>query len=245
MGRFNRLAASGGIYQGNSDGSEEVYKIFSFGAANANKEVQIEYDFYRIDNWRNILFYTTDKFYTFINKIKYLTYSTGDIVSYTNLNEIDNTDWLYADYKSHFTRKEYLDEFGNIRLGFGAYIQDKDVTEISWGIDNVKFTLTGNINSVSSGGSSTQEVTVPYICTMTGLSTASQMYCWGNVGRSMPILSTSLYDVSKISTINKLFITQTNDKTKQMAFDEYNNNGNLFLKYPSYIGGFDYPFYFK
>lgn len=246
LGRFNKKdGGSGVIYHGNSNSTEEVYKIFSFGAANANKEVQIEYDFYRIDNWRNNLFYTTDKFYTFINKIQYLTYSTGDIVSYTNLNEIDNTDWLYADYKSHFTRKEYLDEFGNIRLGFGAYIKDNYINQTSWGIDNVKFTLTGNINSVSSGGSSTQEVTVPYICTMTGLSTASQMYCWGNVGRSMPILSTSLYDVSKISTINKLFITQTNDKTKQMAFDEYNNNGNLFLKYPSYIGGFDYPFYFK
>lgn len=46
-------------------------EIFSFGAANANSEVQIEYDFYRIDNSRNNLFYTTDKFYTFINKIQY------------------------------------------------------------------------------------------------------------------------------------------------------------------------------
>ena len=80
---------------------------------------------------------------------------------------------------------------------------------------------------------------------MTGIGSASQMYCWGNVGRSIPILSTSLYDVSKISTINKLFISQESDKTTQMSFDNYNNSGNLFLKYPTYIGGFDYPFYFK
>jgi hypothetical protein len=71
------------------------------------------------------------------------------------------------------------------------------------------------------------------------------MYCWGNVGRSIPILSTSLYDVAKISTINKLFISQESEKNVQMAFDEYNNNGSLFLEYPTYIGGFDYPFYFK
>ena len=80
---------------------------------------------------------------------------------------------------------------------------------------------------------------------MTGIDSSSQMYCWGNVGRSIPILSTSLYDVDKISTINKLFISQENDKTSQMAFDNFDNNGNLFLKYPTYIGGFDYAFYFK
>lgn len=245
LGRFNKNDSGGVIYHGYSNGTEEVYKIFSFGANNANKEVQIEYDFYRIDDWRDILFYTTDEFYTFVNRTKYTTYKYSILNLGTLIGSISGTNLLYADYKHHFTRKEYLDEFGNIRLGFGAYIKDNYINQTSWGIDNVKFTLTGNTNSASSGSTSTQEVTVPYICAMTGLSTASQMYCWGNVGRSIPILSTSLYDVSKISTINKLFITQTNDKTKQMAFDEYNNNGNLFLKYPSYIGGFDYPFYFK
>jgi hypothetical protein len=80
---------------------------------------------------------------------------------------------------------------------------------------------------------------------MTGIGSSSQMYCWGNVGRSIPILSTSLYDVDKISTINKLFVTQESDVHTQMAFDNFNNSGNLFLKYPTYIGGFDYAFYFK
>lgn len=243
LGRFNKVSYNNSIYQGNSDGTEEIYKIFSFGSGNANKQVNIEYDFYRIDAWRYDIFYTIDRFYTFINGTKYLTYSMNDNVTKTDLNQIDNTTST-ADYKIHFSRTEYLDEFGNIRLGFGAYIKDNYINQTSWGIDNVKFTLTGTTNT-SSGSSSLQEVGVPYICTMTGLSTASQMYCWGNVGRSIPILSTSLYDVSKINTINKLFITQTNDKLKQMAFDEYNNSGSLFLKYPTYIGGFDYPFYFK
>ena len=242
LGRFNKRSSGGSNYQGESNGTEEVYKVFSFGAENANKQVTIEYDFYRIDTWTYNIYYTIDKFYTFINGTKYLTYSTNDSVSSRNLNQIDNTTST-NDYAYHFTRTEYLDGYGNIRLGFGAYILSYG-DSTSWGIDNVKFTLTGTTNT-SSGSSSLQEVGVPYICTMTGLSTASQMYCWGNVGRSIPILSTSLYDVSKISTINKLFITQTNDKLKQMAFDEYNNSGSLFLKYPTYIGGFDYPFYFK
>lgn len=242
LGRFNRVW---GNYQGYSDGREEVYKVYSFGAENANKQVTIEYDFYRIDDWRYNIWYTIDRFYTFINGTKHLTYSMNDNVSSSKLNQIDNTGST-EDIKIHFTRTENLDKFGNIRLGFGAYIKDVSISETSWGIDNVKFTLTGNTNS--SGGSSTtstKEVSVPNICTMTGIGSSSQMYCWGNVGRSIPILSTSLYDVDKISTINKLFVTQESDVHTQMAFDNFNNSGNLFLKYPTYIGGFDYAFYFK
>ena len=103
----------------------------------------------------------------------------------------------------------------------------------SWGIDNVKVIL--------------KETYKKFVCAMTGLESASQMYCWGNVGRSIPILNTSLYDVSKsgVGTMNKLFISKESDKVKQMSYDDYNNLGNLWLKYPSYIGGFDYPFYFR
>ena len=53
------------------------------------------------------------------------------------------------------------------------------------------------------------------------------------------------YDVAKIDSINKLFITQKSDLSKQMSFDKFNYNNKLFLKYPTYISGFDYPFYFK
>lgn len=233
LGKFNR---AWGNYYGKSDGSEEVYKVFSFGAENANKQVTIDYDFYRIGQWRKTNDYTTDYFYTFVNSIK--------VSSYRNT---DNGSTSSSSFKKlTFSRTEYLDGYGNIRLGFGAYIKDNSISQTSWGIDNVKFTLTGNTNNSGGGSSSsTQEVKVPTICAMTGIGSQSQMYCWGNVGRSIPILSTSLYDVSKINTINKLFISQENDKTSQMAFDNFDNNGNLFLKYPTYIGGFDYAFYFK
>ena len=71
------------------------------------------------------------------------------------------------------------------------------------------------------------------------------MYCWGDVARTIPILSTSLYDVSKIPTINKLFISQESEKTSQMSFNDFYYDGKLWLKFPTYIAGFDYPFYFK
>ncbi len=247
LGRFNKLdAGSGAIYHGKSDGTEEVYKVFSFGSENANKEVKIEYDFFRIDSWRYDTSYTIDRFYSFINSQKIEMYPKNSPYNGTS-NNIADTKSTY-DYKYPFTQTAYLDSFGNIKLGFGAYIKDNYIDNTSWGVDNVKFTLTGNTNpSASSSDSSTSAM--PYICTMTGLGSASQMYCWGNVGRSIPILSTSLYDVDKIKNnlggINKLFITQENDKIKQMAFDKFNNSGNLFLNYPTYIGGFDYPFYFK
>ena len=80
---------------------------------------------------------------------------------------------------------------------------------------------------------------------MTGLGSQSQMYCWGQARRTLPIISTSLYDDSKISTLNKLFVTQDSDINSQMSYDEFNNNGKLFLQYPTYMGGFDYEFYFK
>ncbi|QKJ28108.1 hypothetical protein [Aliarcobacter cibarius] len=245
LGRFNRQSSGGDIYNGNSDGTQEVYKIFSFGSENANKEVKIDYDFYRIDIWRDVLGYTTDEFYTFINGTRYTTYrysalDIGDIFTFN----IPNTGGT-LDNKHSFTKNAYLDSYGNIKLGFGAYIKDNYINQLSWGIDNVKFTLTGNKNPSSITPISSSSVKLPYICAMTGIGSASQMYCWGNVGRSIPILSTSLYDVGKINTINKLFITQESEKTKQMAFDNFNNSGSLFLKYPTYIGGFDYPFYFK
>lgn len=243
LGRFNKLDAGGGdIYHGINDGSQEVSKVFSFGSENAGKEVKIEYDFYRIDNWRYNTFYTIDKFYTFVNDNKTETYPNG--FAYLGLiNNIRDSSGFYTDYKYHFSRTEYLDNFGNIKLGFGAYIKDNYIDQTSWGVDNIKFTLTGNIDPNTTPSTGSKEG--PFICTTTGFDTESQMYCWGNVGRSIPILSTSLYDLSNISSLNKLFITQESEKNNQMSYDVFNNNGNLFLQYPTYIGGFDYPFYFK
>jgi len=175
------------------------------------------------------------------------------IDSYEDLKNIKDTK-SKDDSKFSFVEKEFtLDAEGKIDIGFGALItsnasivgtllggdRDNSISNVSWGIDNVKITLVDK-DSISSPP--------PYVCAMTGVETSTQMYCWGNVARAIPILNTSLYDYNKINTIgdiNDLFISKKEDEAEQMSFDEYNNNGNLFLKYPTYIGGFDYEFYFK
>jgi hypothetical protein len=139
------------------------------------------------------------------------------------------------------------DADGKVKIGFNSYATNgwtmhptsnlikypSNAQYLGWGIDNI------NIREAA------QPKKIPYMCAKSGQGVKSQLYCWGHVGRSLPILNTSLYNTEKISSINKLFVTSLADVKNQMAYDNYNDEGNLFLKYPTYIGGFDYPFYFK
>lgn len=239
-----------------------VTKTYSFPGY-ANYDVDIEFDFYEIDSWdgERFEFYANNELLAMDHFVKdgheflFDSNITGISLQHnigTNSGENPQT------YRYKLRTK--LDSSGNVTLKFQTNLEfkgnadatnpptrfdvngdpiygnywskfDEGISNEAWGIDNVKVTL--------------KETYKKFVCAMTGLESASQMYCWGNVGRSIPILSTSLYDVSKINTINKLFISQESDKITQMSFDTYNNSGNLFLKYPTYIGGFDYPFYFK
>ncbi|MDD2894998.1 MAG: RCC1 domain-containing protein [Aliarcobacter sp.] len=245
-------------------GYQALEKTYIFGSTYANNEVEIEFDFYEIDSWDmerfqillNDVLVSEDGF---IHDCHDEAKDTNDTGIYTlNLGTNYTSDGicnnksseLYGikfsknnDEKYTYKFKGKLDSSGNLKVvfrvrngvstdtGYTSWSYGQTIGDESWGIDNVRVRV--------------KETSKSFICGMTGFTTASQMYCWGNVGRSIPILSTSLYDVSKISTINKLFISQESDKTTQMSFDKYNNSGNLFLKYPTYIGGFDYPFYFK
>ena len=254
LGRFGRINGMySKPYYGGNDGTEQVYKIFSFGSNFANKKINLDFDVYLIDKW----YYNpwdksdNDSLYLFINDSKNIIFQASDKSNYTNLTNVlvlnsepDN------DLKMNIKKEVTLDSYGNIKIGFGSFNKygDREIINrgngaMSWGIDNIKFSSSNATNP--SEGNSPSSNKLPFICTMTGIGSASQMYCWGNIGRSIPILSTSLYDVDKISTINKLFITQESEKSTQMAFENFNNAGSLFLKYPTYIGGFDYPFYFK
>ena len=71
------------------------------------------------------------------------------------------------------------------------------------------------------------------------------MYCWGDVARSLPIINTGAFDIDKIPSVNKLFINPRENLYDQMSFEKFDNSGNLFLKYPTYINSFDYSFKFK
>ena len=245
-------------------GYQALEKTYIFGSTYANNEVEIEFDFYEIDSWDmerfqillNDVLVSEDGFIHDCHAESQDTNDTGIYTlnlgsNYTSSGTCTNkTSELYGEIYSKNNDEKYtykfkgkLDSSGNLKVvfrvrngvstdsGYTSWSYGQDINDESWGIDNVRVKV--------------KETSKTFVCAMTGFTAASQMYCWGNVGRSIPILSTSLYDVSKISTINKLFISQESDKTTQMSFDNYNNSGNLFLKYPTYIGGFDYPFYFK
>ena len=245
-------------------GYQALEKTYVFGSEYANNEVEIEFDFYEIDSWDmerfqillNDVLMSEDGFIHDCHAESQDTNDTGIYTlnlgaNYSSSGTCNNkTSELYGlsysknnDEKYTYKFKGKLDSSGNLKVvfrvrngvstdsGYTSWSYGQEINDESWGIDNVRVKA--------------KETSKTFVCAMTGVESASQMYCWGNVGRSIPILSTSLYDVSKISTINKLFISQESDKTTQMSFDKYNNSGNLFLKYPTYIGGFDYPFYFK
>jgi hypothetical protein len=213
-----------------------------------NYEIDIEFDFYEIDTWDGERF----EFYA-NNELLAVDHFVMDGQQYlkdsniTGINLQDNirpeTGYV-SDQTYRYKIRTKLNSNAQVTLKFQTNLEftdpkyanywskfDEGVNNESWGIDNVKIKL--------------KETYKKFVCAMTGIEDASQMYCWGNVARSLPILSTSLYDVDKISTINKLFITQDGEKSEQMSFDEYHNDGKLFLKYPTYISGFNYPFYFK
>lgn len=224
-------------------------KTYSFPGY-GNYEVDIEFDFYEINTWdgERFEFYANDTLLAVDHFVmdgqQYLRDS-----NITGINLQDNIDPLtqyVSDQSYKYKLRTKLNSNGDIVLKFRTSLEfndptytnywskfDEGIANESWGIDNIKVKL--------------KETDKTFVCTMTGVEQNSQMYCWGNVARSLPILNTSLYDSDKITNLNKLFFTQSQDINKQMSFDAYDQskNGMLFLKYPTYINGFDYPFYFK
>lgn len=251
LGRFGR-ANGQGTYFGGNNGDEQVYKVFGFGSNFANKNIKLSFDAYIIDHWK---FNSgdskdNDELFLFLNGAKETIYDAKNHSSYNGTEIIiPNTD-SKKDLKIKIEKNIVLDEYGNIRLGFGAYnaynnrhVEKEGTNEMmSWGIDNIEFENSRNSNSGSESLSSSHP---SFICTKTGLGVRSQLYCWGNVGRSLPILNTGLYDISKIPSVNKLFVTKESEKDDRMSYTQYDNEGSLFLKYPTYISGFDYDFKFK
>lgn len=230
-------------------GTQSVDKTYDFGTSYANREVILEFDFYEIDSWDmerfNVVIngerYTDD---AFIHDNHSAWQDTNDTGIYTlNLGTHYSSNSKYNDEKYHYKIKTKLDSLGKLEVKFrvrelisGDYGENdwdygQALGDESWAIDNIRVKV--------------KEIDKHFTCAITGFSTESQMYCWGVVGRSLPILSTSLYNMDKISSLNKLFISTSEDENKQMSFNEYDINGSLFLKFPTYLGGFDYPFYFK
>jgi len=88
-----------------------------------------------------------------------------------------------------------------------------------------------------------------------GIDTSNQMYCWGkmsfyrtdssDVGNTfmLPVFNTNLYD------LNTDFLVAEGGESgylTKMTSEDWNPSGNdFFIKYPTYIGGFNYEFKFK
>jgi hypothetical protein len=262
----------GSNYYGLNLGHQSLEKTYEMGSEYANDEVEIEFDFYEIDTWDmerfqillNDILVSEDGFihdchdqFTETNDTGIYTLSLGkhykdDLLNGKLRTCNDKSSNLYGLEYSRFEDEKYTYKFkgkldGNGKLkvvfrvrnldsgeyGWTTYSVGQPINDESWAIDNVRIKV--------------KETSKTFVCAMTGFSSSSQMYCWGNVGRSIPIVNTSLYDVNKsgVGTMNKLFISQESDKISPMSYDDYNNSGNLWLKYPTYIGGFDYPFYFR
>jgi len=255
LGRFPIVNCITGVESCSGD-PYEVSKTFSY-PIHSNKEVEIEFDVYEIDSWDG------ERFEVYANNVLLardnFVMNKNPVISDSNItgeNLQDNvgrngTIYSDGDQKYKYKLKSKFDSSGNLTLKFRTsweteapyynfysnvwYVDEdkayEDMDNESWGIDNVILKI--------------KETNKTFVCAMTGFGSASQMYCWGDVARTIPILSTSLYDVSKIPTINKLFISQESEKTSQMSFNDFYYDGKLWLKFPTYIAGFDYPFYFK
>ena len=265
LGRFPTNTSCNGNPCSN-ESPYSVTKTYTFSQY-PNHEVEIEFDFYEIGSWDG------ERFEVYANGIllaqDHFIWDGHAFMKDSNVTGIylqDNVSLIAGhDYNQtyKYKLKSKLNGAGQLQLEFRTSLEfqgnntetnqsdyqkkpplygnywskfDEGLSNESWGIDNIRLKV--------------KETNKTFVCAMTGIGSSSQMYCWGNVGRSIPILSTSLYDVDKITSINKLFITQESEKNSRMSFIDFNDNGNsdsgnLFLKYPTYIGGFDYPFYFK
>ncbi|WP_122893725.1 hypothetical protein [Arcobacter peruensis] len=88
---------------------------------------------------------------------------------------------------------------------------------------------------------------------MCGISADNQMYCWGQMsfydasnskGNTfmLPVFNTNLYDLDK----DFLVVEGGNPSLTKMTSGDWNSSGNdFYIKYPTYIGGFNYEFEFK
>ncbi|OCL98413.1 hypothetical protein AAX29_01652 [Aliarcobacter thereius] len=204
------------------DGSQSISKNYSFVDAK-NSRTNIKIKIYELGIWNN------SDFNIYINDNKVLS---QDFNNSSNSKQISYDSSHTMNLKEHIIDiKTQFDENGNLKLGFGAVL-NSDAKNQGFGIASIEF----NYEKDSSE---------PFLCTITGVKGLDQMYCWGNTGRSLPIINTGLYDINKISSVNRLFVTPKEDFEKQMAFDKFNKDGSLFLQYPTYINSFDYPFKFK
>ncbi|OCL81750.1 RCC1-like domain-containing protein [Arcobacter porcinus] len=204
------------------DGTQSLSKAYTFSNAK-NSKTTIRVKIYELGTWNSSDFniFINDKL---VKNIKFNNSSSDKKISYDSSNTMN--------LKEHiFSIDSKFDENGVLKLGFGALLNQNSNIQ-GFGIASIEFSYENDSS-------------YPFLCTITGVKGLDQMYCWGNTGRSLPIINTGLYDINEFSSVNRLFVTPKEEFKSQMAFDKFNKDGSLFLQYPTYINSFDYPFKFK
>lgn len=213
----------------NTNGSQAISKEYLINDAK-DKEITILIKIYELGSWDN------EKFRIFINNniAQEATFNnhsnSGKFITVEEKSNVNND--IKMRLKEHvFKINSKTDSNGRIKIGFGAIV-DENWDNEGFGIADIQIIYD-------------KEPSNPFICTITGARGLDQMYCWGDVARSLPIINTGAFDIDKIPSVNKLFINPRENLYDQMSFEKFDNSGNLFLKYPTYINSFDYSFKFK
>ena len=116
-----------------TNGNQGIHKTYNFGAENAGKIVDIEFDMYEIDSWDN------EYFKVFVND----TMVANDQLTYLTVTGEATEDNVFhssgGDEKHQYSIQARVDNNGQVKLGFGSTLNESINTE-SWGIDNIKIT---------------------------------------------------------------------------------------------------------
>ena len=96
---------------------------------------------------------------------------------------------------------------------------------------------------------------------MCGIDIYNQMYCWGQMSHyrlashpllktgntyMIPVFNTNLYDLDKDFLVSEGGSTSSNAVLSPMTSGAWSrDDGSFFVKYPTYVGGFNYEFTFK
>jgi len=135
-------------------GSAETRKTFNFGSGRAGQVVKIEFDMYEIDSWDG------EKFNVLINgnltsSVNYHNSLSSIIDGGINVGDLSNSSNGglngYAEEIHHYSLQATLDSLGEVQIGFGSVL-NQDITDESWGIDNLQITTVNSGTSLSLAG---------------------------------------------------------------------------------------------
>jgi hypothetical protein len=185
------------------------------------------------------------------------TDNSGNFYRISTVGEIDSVESILKEN----TYKDIYDEIDDARILSVDF--SKKITDNSDGIVwvNSKNQLKGDYKIFSNNNSLENnlfENTISQINwkkirvisdqnAMCGIDVNDQMYCWGDMinssgtGYTLPLFNANLHDENK----DFLLLEKVSSSITPMTSGIWQNNSIYYIKYPTYIGGFNYEFIFK